>query len=279
METNVKVYAPATLTDEPFPTNPADDPTTVIGSAPATIGQTTPANNTTIPSQPMPIPQVAQQLISTKLNTITQKIIGQFQFTPSGSIKIGDYTQGGMGEIDISPNGIAAINEDGVDTFTLDGDTGEATFRGTVEAADFVIADAMGLVSLNNFSTEGEATAGINQHFTTSSLVDVTGSAIQFTLNRQSIVFLISYCTAFLIESAGNTADGQAVFNLDGKIYQAFQLNAGVDQLQSFSCFYPLILDAGIHNLKLQADLITIHAGSPSMVLYDFRLDYLALGS
>jgi hypothetical protein len=73
--------------------------------------------------------------ISDTLDTSAKNILGAFTFGISGAIQIGSYSYGVTGDIKISPNGIVGRNKDGVNTFTIDATTGDATFGGTLVAA------------------------------------------------------------------------------------------------------------------------------------------------
>jgi len=141
-----KVYTPSTIADQPLPQEGTEIPASVVSGG---AGVYSPA---TIPPKPMPTRRVAVELISVALNTKSRKILAEFQFTEHGAIQIGKYTNGVSGDIRITPNGITARDKAGLTTFALDGDTGDATFKGTVQAGDFVIADETGLISLNNFN-------------------------------------------------------------------------------------------------------------------------------
>jgi len=85
---------------------------------------------------------IARTVIADSINTQTKRILGEFKFDKSGAIKIGDNTNG-EGEIKISPNGIVAKNSAGVDTFTLDGTTGDATFKGTLAAGALIAGNGV----------------------------------------------------------------------------------------------------------------------------------------
>ena len=86
-----------------------------------------------------PTSTIARTVIADSLNTQNNRINGEFEFGKSGAIKIGDKEKG-EGEVKISPNGITAFNKNGENTFTLDGTTGDATFKGTL-AAGAIIAN------------------------------------------------------------------------------------------------------------------------------------------
>lgn len=127
----VKVYENQTIADLPFPQEQqAAMPTTGSGSGVF--------SNERIPDEGFPEKRIATEVIGEALNTRSQKILAEFGFTPSGAIQIGTYQNGVSGDIRISPSGIVARNISGLVTFTLDGDTGDAVFKGTVQASRFV---------------------------------------------------------------------------------------------------------------------------------------------
>ena len=82
--------------------------------------------------------QVVTDIIGTNLDTQSKRILGGFTFGKLGSLQIGDYEEGETGDIRITPDGIVARNIAGVTTFALDGDTGDATFAGTIMAGSVI---------------------------------------------------------------------------------------------------------------------------------------------
>jgi hypothetical protein len=127
-----KVYTPATISDNPFPNGEVLD----LGATQTTGGGN--YSSEKINDQPLPAKKIAVELIGSALNTRSRKILGEFQFTQSGSIQVGAYENGVSGEIKISPNGIVAIDTSGMTSFALDGTTGSAVFRGTVQAGTLI---------------------------------------------------------------------------------------------------------------------------------------------
>ncbi len=81
---------------------------------------------------------VAYETLSESFNTMERKIKGTYSFNPSGSIQIGDYSEGVQGEIKISPDGILAKDKDGNTSFSIDGSTGNASFKGTIQAETLI---------------------------------------------------------------------------------------------------------------------------------------------
>lgn len=128
---------------------PIIDTTLEVASSTVAQPSTITAENPTpqqIPNPPIAVSPVAQEVISTSLDTQSRRILGSFSFGQVGAIKIGTYNPGSSGEIDISSSGITAKNSSGTTTFTLDGTTGNATFLGTLAAGTLVGGD--GLVKL-----------------------------------------------------------------------------------------------------------------------------------
>jgi len=121
---NEKVYSPETIADNPFPQREE-----------ASFGA---PKTGTIKDKPLPVQKTATRLINSILNTTAKKILGEFQFTNSGAIKIGKYVSGSSGEVAISPDGIVATNLTGETSFAIDAETGNATFKGQVLAGSVV---------------------------------------------------------------------------------------------------------------------------------------------
>jgi hypothetical protein len=145
-----KVYYPETIEDTPFPGEDfGDDLSTTQQTSNETFG------DKTIKSQPFPTRRVAYEVLSSALNTKSRKILSEFEFTQHGSIKIGSYENGTSGDIRITPNGMTARDLSGNTTFNLDGTTGDATFKGSVQAGSVIT----GIVSVgdNNIVIDGDA--------------------------------------------------------------------------------------------------------------------------
>ena len=125
-----KVYYPETIINSSFPgvEEVESDESKVVGVfvQEVTGGTEFPASN------------VVNELISRTLDTKRKKILGEYTFNETGAIKIGNYVSGSTGQILISPDGIVALNASNKTTFSLDGDTGDATFLGTVAAGSVV---------------------------------------------------------------------------------------------------------------------------------------------
>lgn len=132
---DLKIYESEVIQDAPLPNQ---------GEVDGNISQQTSGSvygSETIQDQPLPVKKYAQELLSKTLNTVSQKILGAYTFTQHGAIQIGKYLAGQSGEIKISPDGIVAKNKNGDTTFALDGDTGDATFKGTLKAGTLIAGD------------------------------------------------------------------------------------------------------------------------------------------
>lgn len=81
---------------------------------------------------------IARETINHTLNTKTKQILGEYTFGQVGAIAIGVYENGVTGDIRITPSGITARDINGNTTFSIDGSTGDAVFKGTVTAGALV---------------------------------------------------------------------------------------------------------------------------------------------
>ncbi len=132
MSDEIHTYYPETIEEGSFPLAETTDLTTTQESSGGTY------SNTETKETPMPTKRVAVELLSSALNTRSKKILAEFEFTKQGAIQIGEYTNGVSGDLRISPSGIVARNLSGITTFTLDGDTGDAYFAGTIQAGTVI---------------------------------------------------------------------------------------------------------------------------------------------
>lgn len=130
---NNKVYTPQVIEENPFPQSGVQ-PMSEEATQSSANGVYSPAE---IAGENFPAPIFSTELISQALDTKSRKILQSFEFTKSGALQVGEYSNGVSGDIKISPSGIVARNISGVNTFTLDGDTGDGTFQGTVRASTF----------------------------------------------------------------------------------------------------------------------------------------------
>ena len=139
-----KIYEAEVISDTPFPTLPNATNVAAVGTT--STNDTIPSNAPVIPIQTFPAIKIADEMISSALNSKTQKIIQEFAFTPQGAIQVGEFEPGVSGDIRISPDGIIARNQQGDVTIAIDGDTGDAQFQGTIQGKNVLT----GLVNVGN---------------------------------------------------------------------------------------------------------------------------------
>lgn len=125
------VYTNQVVQDTPFP-----DEDAIVSTTPASESGV--QTNTTTKPKSFPTKRIAVELIGSVLNTKSRKILQAFEFTQSGALQIGKFENGISGDIKISPAGIVARDTAGNTTFALDGETGDATFKGTIQAGALV---------------------------------------------------------------------------------------------------------------------------------------------
>lgn len=125
-----KVYQPETIIDNPFSQQGGIIPPVQVG------GQVYSPEE--IPETKFPLRMIAVETIGQALDTQSKRILGNFVFGRMGAMQIGKYAAGVSGDIKISPNGIVGRDSSGTTTFSVDGTTGNATFKGTVAAGSIV---------------------------------------------------------------------------------------------------------------------------------------------
>ncbi len=133
-DSDEKVYTLQTIDDTPLPGNIPDDLS--VSSEGKATGED--FKYQSINDNPLPTRKIAHEIIGKALNTKSKHILGEFQFTNSGAIRIGNYTEGQAGEILISPSGIVARNTNGDITVSIDGETGDAVFAGVIQTGSLI---------------------------------------------------------------------------------------------------------------------------------------------
>lgn len=128
---------PPTIVDQPIPLLDGSQ-TTATGTDTTATSTESAVVPTTQVDQAFPQAIIARETISQSLDTETKRIKGAYSFESLGAIKIGEFSQGVSGEVAISPDGIIAKNINGDTTFALDGATGDATFKGTVQSGSLL---------------------------------------------------------------------------------------------------------------------------------------------
>ncbi len=145
-----KVYTPEIISENPIPQSDG-----VVSLASSDSGSESKGYSASvIKPQNIPVKRTAVEIIGSVLNTMSRKILGVLEFTQSGAIQIGKYTNGVNGDIRISPNGIIARDLSGNTTFGLDGDTGNAVFKGQIQSGSLVTGEVV--VGNNRIIIDGE---------------------------------------------------------------------------------------------------------------------------
>lgn len=278
-----KTFTPTVIQDIPLPgTEP------VANSVSAGYSNTTKAGApSNISNAPFKQKAVSQETIASSLNTKSKKIQGEYTFTQQGAIKVGEYQNGVSGEMKLSPAGITAKNKSGNTTFAIDGETGDAVFQGEIRAADFVVSDENGLVSLSNFFSDSVTTGTL---FTTASAtpVDITGMTLTVELDRPAFAIILYTCVVYGTQTAvpGSDFGGQTeVFlsvngtltggTLMRTIYDSSvpTSNADRDTLSGHSFRQ---LDSGLNTIKLQT--LAFSFSNYTTAIQQARMTYVILG-
>jgi len=136
----------------------------------------------------------AYEVISSSLNTNSRKILAEFEFTERGALQIGKYIDGVSGDVRITPNGITSRDSNGDTTFSIDGTTGDAIFKGEVRASDFIVADETGLVSLSNFKSGTVSASDPTSILLTIGVPLYLMSLVTPKFNRETVCLVIFTC-------------------------------------------------------------------------------------
>ena len=275
-----KIYTPPIIKEVPFPNEIASQ---IISNQSGSNGVFTPLTTQEVA---FPDKRVAKETINNVFNTKTKKILGELQFTEHGAIQIGKYTEGLNGDIRLSPNGIVARDKAGNTTFLLDGDTGDAAFRGQVLAEDFIVSDSQGLRSIANFENQSTST-GILTSTDSSSYVDITNPLITSNLQRAARFIAFGTFSFYTQVTTSGSYNGIVEMSLiidnavASTVYHNVNYNATTGDASgigrhSITCFEMNSLKTGIHEFKLQCK---VTSGS-NMTIYYFGCDlaYMILG-
>ena len=134
MVDELRIFTPEIVPENPFPGGV--EPLVSQGQLPA--GTFAP---TTIPAKTFPVKRTAVELLSTALNTRSRKILEEFELQQSGGFQVGDFKTGISGDLRLTPNGLTARDKAGLTTFAIDGTTGDAVFKGTLQAGTLIGGD------------------------------------------------------------------------------------------------------------------------------------------
>lgn len=150
MDDDQKVYYPETISENPLP---GQEGVVSFETSQSTSDDEYSQKKTK--SQDIPTRRIAYEVIGSALNTKSKRILQEFEFTQSGAIQIGKYENGISGDLRITPNGITARDSAGLTTFAIDGTTGNAVFKGEIQAG--AIISGLVVVGDNSIIIDGEA--------------------------------------------------------------------------------------------------------------------------
>lgn len=284
-----KVYEPEVIQDNPFPGEVVQP---VSSYSPATgVGNYTP---TTTKEKTFPVKKVAVELMSTALNTRSKKILQEFELQQTGGLRVGNFEEGISGDLRITPNGLTARDIAGVTTFSIDGTTGDAIFKGVVQAGSIItggqilnqdgtiIIDEDGLVSQNSFRNGSVFDSGA---ISTSSDTFVDGgSALTFSLTNTTKVLVMYSALMNNLQAGSNgvqTVMNISVDSVDSQgpdvAGQGVPFSGGVTFI-SGSASTILSLSSGSHTIKIRYKISTNTGGSDASI-FQRQLTYLILGT
>ena len=132
-----KVYKPVEIEDSTLPGELESN----VSSSQSSSGGVYSAGKTE--DSGFPVKRIAVELMSTALNTKSRKILAEFEFTESGAIQIGKYDNGVSGDLRITPGGITARDKAGITTFAIDGETGSAVFKGSIQSGSLITGEVV----------------------------------------------------------------------------------------------------------------------------------------
>ena len=209
------VYTPEVVQDQPFPNEEVPQG---FSSQATPAGVHSPA---TTPATKIPEKRAAIELLSSALNTRSKKILQEFELTQSGAIQIGSYKSGETGDLRLTPNGLTARDKAGVTTFTIDGTTGDATFKGTVQAGAVIAAEIDGkLITADSITADkisasyievGGSAADVNAGITTISGTKLTTG----TVTADNVVASISISSPTITGGTISIGSSNNIFKAD----------------------------------------------------------------
>lgn len=307
-----KVYTPTVIEDQALP-NSTDSALLTEGGSTASDTLTP----KTVKDTPLPRKVIAHETIGSSLNTLSRKILGAFEFVQQGAIQIGKFILGQSGDIRITSSGITARDQSGNTTFALDGDTGNAVFKGSVQSGSLItgdvaiesggqvsiggsaILDEYGIVS-DSITDSSEASANaINQSITSiyTTFTEFTNSEITITLPRATNMLFIAQFNWYVTRNTGSGNMGAAsyfdIFIDDtiqiGRFADIRATNAyyndttkdqvgPIDNATHDSIFQIYRVPAGTHTVSIKGAM-TILAGDPKILIRDYNLTAIKIGS
>lgn len=308
---DLKVYSQETIQDAAFPV----EQTTTSESESTTSATAKVYTPTEVQEQSMPQPRIAVELLSTQLNTNTRKILAEFGFTPSGAIQVGIFQNGVSGDIRISPNGIVARDMAGNTTFAIDGDTGNAVFKGEVRSGSILtggviiqddagqtVIDGSGLVSTSTFpnynqivpaDSVGNVVQTITAETTYTTITNgVSPATHTITVPRQTKIYISGRADLFFYQAGtdGYGALGRLAIKIGSDIVdEAFFSGDRVTtpggptgyglSCNSISINYVGTIPAGTTTIYLQAYKTSTDTTATELDIVSYSFNYFLLGT
>jgi len=199
MQDEEKVYYPEVIQTNPFPGGEGEFSENYIVTTKDVNGEKIVTQQKYKPKG-FPKRLIAHETIGQALNTKSRKILSDFELIDQGALRVGRHQPGVSGELSLTPAGIMALNQAGITTFAIDGETGDVTFLGEMQGGSIninnqfevdnegnVIARSIALVE-----TEFTSSTGVTQTIDTTSYEELTGSSRTLTLTNPTIVFYIA---------------------------------------------------------------------------------------
>lgn len=159
---------------------------TIFGQANGSVasGSATVLTPGTFEVAPLPNQVVANEVISSHLNTVRKKVLGEFKFAELGAFFIG--TEGGA-SVRMSQAGLFGTNAAGATSFSIDAETGDAYFNGELGATSIsaitITASQISASTLSAISANlGSITAG------SITGVTITGGTLQTATSGNRVV-------------------------------------------------------------------------------------------
>jgi len=233
MAVDDKVFKPQVVEDVAFPLLPDENQSVESGYSNKTY---TPRQ---IKENKFPKKIVAQELLSSVLNTKSRKILQGMEFTQSGALQIGSFEAGISGDLRIARSGLVARNSSGITTFAIDGETGDATFAGEIQSGTLLtgsieiaggdtVIDQYGINSSSQFQVL-TLTSSTPQSTASTSYTDVSGSS--FTINAGRSFNVLFSVFAYLRTGVGEFA--QNGYEASCILYDSYLSGASVGTLIS----------------------------------------------
>jgi len=311
-EDKLKVFKPETIEDNPLPEQQATGETfesSSDGSATKEVHKPKSIREQFIDKK------IAFEVLSSALNTKARKILGKFTFTKSGSLQIGEYTNGVSGDLKLTPNGLTARDSAGATTFSIDGSTGNAAFKGSLQSGSVItgdvvvgdnsivldgtnkqiivnggkiiikdqdevtIIDEYGLVSGANFVFGSDYSESL---YTITNSTSDFGSLVQtFSLPRAARVLMMATASVSTQWSTGNSDVANIRINIDNTdtkpygVINGFRASNPVGIYTSVNTHIVKELAAGSHTIKLR---LTHSGNATGSDIVERQLTYLVLG-